>query len=546
MFDVFYTGPKPNLFAFEKPAIDLAHAKSLSRTKYFWYLNGLNDYSDFDFDFVPVPWEGNFTHVWPSQWQQNGGTYLVPTAMEELKWHWVDSPIVKRKASVQIFYLDFMNEGSKQQFDSLQAKWPNLEFKSTRYVDNHITTFNRIANLSKDEFIWIISSICDYSDFDFTWHHAQWQEHMIHCFASDNQIRGDTFYLNPKAWQNQTQDLELLDWYQVINYISTVKIPRKKAPIVHYSPNNLTEVVRNYSFNFPYAVFTNSQQVPLIDPAPCVWNKKDRVLETFNSSNSIILAPRDVKVHLKKQIYDYPYVVGLDKTKNLYNEPLDIIYISNGEPDEEKWFTHTQTLTHRPVTWIRGINGRSQAYKAAAKASTTPWFLAVFAKLEIASNFNFDWQPDYFLEPKHYIFHAKNPVNDLEYGHMAVIAYNRDLVLNTDDYGLDFTMASNHAVIPILSGTAHFNVDAWTTWRTAFREVLKLQYFNNKKPNYETAYRLKVWLNYAQGKNAEWCLQGANDAVNYFYKTNGDVDKLLLSVEWQWLKNYAAELGRCF
>lgn len=35
MFDVFYTGPKPNLFAFEQPAKDLDDAAAQCRTGYY-------------------------------------------------------------------------------------------------------------------------------------------------------------------------------------------------------------------------------------------------------------------------------------------------------------------------------------------------------------------------------------------------------------------------------------------------------------------------------------------------------------------------------
>jgi hypothetical protein len=36
MFDVFYSGIKPNLFAHEQVADSIDHAKELSQTRYFW------------------------------------------------------------------------------------------------------------------------------------------------------------------------------------------------------------------------------------------------------------------------------------------------------------------------------------------------------------------------------------------------------------------------------------------------------------------------------------------------------------------------------
>ena len=78
MFDVFYSGTPPRLFAHEQPALNIEHARQLSRTRYFWWVNYLTDYTGFDFLWEPTPWEADQTHVWPSQHQANGGTMLVP------------------------------------------------------------------------------------------------------------------------------------------------------------------------------------------------------------------------------------------------------------------------------------------------------------------------------------------------------------------------------------------------------------------------------------------------------------------------------------
>ena len=77
MFDVFYNGSKPGLFAHEREAASLEQAAKLSRTKYYWFIYGDNDYSNFDFDYVPTPWEAEHLHTWPTQWHQYGGAYLA-------------------------------------------------------------------------------------------------------------------------------------------------------------------------------------------------------------------------------------------------------------------------------------------------------------------------------------------------------------------------------------------------------------------------------------------------------------------------------------
>jgi hypothetical protein len=214
------------------------------------------------------------------------------------------------------------------------------------------------------------------------------------------------------------------------------------------------------------------------------------------------------------------------------------VFISNGEPNAEQHYKRL-SMIHRDNRLVRvdNINGRAAAYHAAAEASTTPWFFAVFAKLEVDIDFDFAWQPDRMQQAKHYIFHAKNPCNGLVYGHQAMIAYNRQLVLNNPGVGLDFTLDSPHEVVPILSGQAQYNTSAWSAWRTAFREVLKLK---ASLPDVENEYRLNVWLsNTVEMKNANWSQWGAEDAVEYYDQVDGDFAALKKSYEWDWLASYA-------
>jgi hypothetical protein len=150
-------------------------------------------------------------------------------------------------------------------------------------------------------------------------------------------------------------------------------------------------------------------------------------------------------------------------------------------------------------------------------------------------DFPWDWQPDRMQQPKHYIFHANNPVNGLEYGHQAMIAYNRDLVLANTGHGLDFTLDSAHEVVPINSGTAYYDDTPWMAWRTAFREVLKLR---ASMPDVESEYRLNTWLTKDSSKG-QWSMKGAEDAVAYYEEVQGDFNALRKSYEWDWLASYA-------
>ena len=526
MFDIFYSGIKPNLFAHEQAADSIDHAQQLSQTRYFWWINYLSDYSTHDFLWEPTPWESNQTHIWPSQHQENGGTYLVPkhSGSEINRNH----NVVPRKLSVPIIGIDHGN-GLNCYVD-----------RSTRFINDYLGTLRRILSSVTDEYVWIVSSVCDYSEFDFTWHPSEWQDTMLHVFPSDEQKFGDTFYIHVPTFLNETKNLALLEWFNTIHFVEEITVPRRSIPIVQHNYDTHVQAVWQYNFQDPVVQFTVNNAIEIV-PTINLWRPDVREVTPLSAGASSVLVPRDTKNHLKTQLYDYPVINKLHQNIGKDN-PLDIVFISNGESmAEENWemlnWSYTNSRPNRIVR-VDGVKGRVAAYHAAADASTTPWFFAVFAKLRVDNSFDWSWQPDRLQEPKHYIFHANNPVNGLVYGHQAMIAYNKKLVLANSGTGLDFTLDSAHEVVPILSGDAMYCEDPWTCWRTAFREALKLR---ASLPDIENEYRLKAWLKEYSGTiaNGQWSHKGAQDAMDFYDSVNGDFEELRKSYDWEWLSSYA-------
>jgi hypothetical protein len=524
MFDVFYSGIKPNVFVHEQQADTIQQAQELSRTRYFWWVNYLTDYSGHDFLYEPVPWEANQTHIWPSQHQVNGGTYLVPkTGTAEYN---RNHPVLKRKQSVSIIGIDH-GEGIAVKCDI-----------TTRYISDYLGTLRRVLAKTASEYVWVISSVCDYRTFDFTWHPSEWQSDMLHVFASDNQKFGDTFYIHVPSFLKKTEKLALLEWFETIHFVPDVCVPRRPMPTVLHDCDSQIDAVKAHEFITPVALFSTMDIETNYIPSVNLWREPVKTITPLTAGASIIVVPREAKNHLIKQLYDYPYI---DRTqRHMYTDiSLDIVFIDNGEPNAETNYEHLcdsvrlseKNCLHRST----GVTGPAAAYRAAAELSTTPWFFAVFAKLQIEWAFDWAWQPDRLQEPKHYIFHARNPVNGLTYGHQAMIAYNRELVLTNTAEGLDFTLDQAHEVVPILSGVANYHYDAWTCWRTAFRECIKLQ---ASLPNIENEYRLNQWLTKDITKE-QWSLRGAKDAIEYYNSVDGNFAELKKSYDWAWLASYA-------
>ena len=411
---------------------------------------------------------------------------------------------------------------------------PDIDvIKKSRYFDNYLDTLKRVAKSLPDdvEFVWILSSLCDYTDFDFTWHPEQWQQGMLHVFQSDGEKFGDTFFMHVPSFKERIDTVELLDWYD-LNFLDQ-SVPRLPIPWIKHTDDSHVEQVKQCKLVDPLIVFQNDDYAgPL--PAVPLWRAKTKTVTPLTTRGTTVIVPRQAIVEVKEQLWDYEFI---DKThQTVDDKPLDIVFIDNGEVNREENYQHlTSTANTNTIHRVSNVKGRVAAYQAAANVSTTPWFFAVFAKLKVEETFDWSWQPDCLQQPKHYIFHAKNPINGLEYGHMAMIAYNKKLVLENTAPGLDFTLDQQHEVVPILSGQANYADDEFMAWRSAFREVVKLKHSLSEDSDVETEYRLRSWLTKGEGSKGKWSMLGSQDAVDYYEEVNGSFDLLKLSYDWAWL-----------
>jgi hypothetical protein len=600
MFDIFYTGTKPNLFPHEQPADSIEQAQKKSRTRYFWWVTYLVDYAGFDFLWEPVPWQSRQRHAWPSQWQKDSGVYLIPRDWDgqdtnyhiaptvnrvreekdrwqvprgidtkSFDWTWYPDPteppyiyqfgtqhqrtggpqycvpgatdikfvdqirVQTNRVATAVYEIDHM--------DGAAGQIPNTT-RRVRYFDNYRDTLIRIAKSIGDEheFVWICSSICDYTNFDFSWHPEQWQASMLHVFASDSQKFGDTFFMHVPTFAHRAEHVKLLEWYDC-NFVDA-GVPRRPMPVIKHDYDSQVNVVKFHDWVGPLALFTNSDQVPSNLVTVPLWRLETKTIVPFNTNAASAIVPKVAVPYIKTQLYDYPYI---DKTHRSLIQPQlqDIVFISYDEPDAEKnWQTLVNCFPR--AQRVHGVKGMENALAAAAELSSTPWYFCVFGKTELYPGFDFTFQPDYFQQPKHYIFYSENRVNKLVYGEMAIIMYNCNLILDNrnQEFGLDYTLSFPHEVVPIISTYGNFNTSPYHTWRTAFREVSKLYDMQEKSPSVETEYRIKVWETVAEGDYAEWALIGSRDGRNFYQKYKDDFAYRKNSFNWQWLQNYFSTL----
>ena len=725
MFDVFYIGHKPNQFAHERKVTSIEEAQKLSRTRYFWIIHYLCDYSDFDFLWEPKPWEAHQRHVYASQWNKDSGTWLCPkngwdetqyhagmiayrkpskdnwdntevdgfdyswhpdpteppyiyrfgtqwqktggpvytvpgavnikyvaenrvnkTSIDEYwdnldyegfdySWHpdltdgphiyqfgtqwqktggpryampgatvvkyvrenritkttidnnWIipdgvelegfdytwhpdatepaydyqfgtqwqktGGPLYKIEGATatkyvtqervksisvtkDVYLIDHGNPETETVKKQLESKGLTVK-KVARFISSYKGTLQRILSREEHDYVWVCSSVCDYSKFDFSWHPELWQGTMLHVFPSSGEKFGDTFLVNTPTFNDRITRAELLEWYDTIHFVDGIDVPRWPMPVVHTDGNSIVDAVKEHTFLEPLTLFADRP----VDKTPVVplWREKTRTIVPFSTGNSVVVVPRDAKTVVLNELYDYPYI---DKTysNKLVDTPLDIVFISNGEKNAEKNWEHLQRITRNvPNRLVRvdGIQGRLAAYKAASAASNTPWAFNVFAKLHVDENFDWSWQPDRMQKNKNYIFHAYNPLVDVEYGYASIIAYHKGLVAQHEGKGLDFTLDQEHEVVPIRSGITYYEDDKHTAWRSAFREAIKLHKWVLESNDMEFKYRLKKWCTSNGTETGDWSARGAKDGIEYYEEVNGDFDALKLSYDWEFLNS---------
>ena len=213
---------------------------------------------------------------------------------------------------------------------------------------------------------------------------------------------------------------------------------------------------------------------------------------------------------------------------------LDVIFISYNEPNaEDNW---KKVLTRAPwALRVHGVEGIFNAHKAAAKLAKTDMFFVVDGDADLADDWNFDFQPSIFDRNCAYVWASRNPVNDLIYGYGGVKLFPKSILMKKRKWNtLDmFTgIMKEIKVNDSISCTTNFNSDEFSTWRSAFRECVKL---------YTTSQmtKLTAWLESDITKPfGKYAVDGAHAGYEYAKKNKLNQENLLKINDYDWLRNY--------
>lgn len=571
--------------AVETKYIDNVYA-TLKPNKSKWLIPANTDDSRFDYSWVPNPKDPPYIYQFGTQHQRTGGPQYIVDNANELKF--IDTQKVIRLASVDrnfrplysnmTFDYSWHPDDTEAPYNYVFGnQWYNAEKMPTvMYRIKGATETKYIntvkAQLLEDKSKWQIPQDIDDSMFDYSWVPDPGEPKLNYQFGTQWQKNGGPEYITKGATdkkyislqsviklpnQRNFRIIEPVDnfdfsWHpddteQKYNYIFGNKFHTSEImPTIMYKGkgsenkynNEIKAELQIARITYEDSIFDafiedKSQQAYIhITNNEVVYRDitSDKVNVHLFGDEAIV--PRSVKMYLYDKLTDYDHVIT---HFNPEVKPLDIIFISNGEICADENYEHLLKIANgRRVVRIDRVNGRVASQHAAAKASNTPWYFLVNAKLRVNDNFDFDWQPNIYKSRRHYIFNATNPLNGLEYGHQAIVANNRKLTLETTVKGLDFTMDSRTEVTNINSGISTYDVNEWDVYRTAFREAIKLAY--NK--DIVSKKRLEVWTTVGSGKYGQLSINGAKAGLDYFNSVNGELTKLMLSYDWDWIKTY--------
>lgn len=418
--------------------------------------------------------------------------------------------------------VDFKN--NKNNINYLLRKFPYA--KVYPFVDSFHLMIRKLCKSIKTEYFWFLSSKIDYTNFNFDFIPEQHERYQIHTWANPKQDEGDTFLI-PK---NFTQDIQFLRDYKNINYHKYNNNYDFDLDVVRYDLQNVIDnLPKEKKFMAKYVKYCEQESNETVYPS--YWED----LKIYKHNNNFYI-PYHAIESIKTQLYDYPFIHTVSDQS--HKDCFDVAFISNGEPFENENFakirTHIRTKKLKnKLHWIKGIKGRTNAYKKAAETVGTEYFFAVFAKSVVRDDFLFDYTVDRALCKRHRIFHSYLKEVDLDYGTFNINLYNKSLCLKTsDDNILDFTLSQKHEVIPIIASDSLLAPDNYTAWKNAFREVSKLELWQEQKPTVENRFRLKRWL---ETKN-KWLRKGAEDGKNFTIQSKYDEQTILQTYTWDFCR----------
>ena len=526
---------------FKKPTFDKFTSEEEGRASttkdWFWVVDpNVDIIANFDFSYVPTIWDAGKTHVWQKLNPVTGRQYdyagvmlcpKVPQAKGRPKY--IREAACTQKA-FEVFELD-----------------PQLDI---------IEQLVHIDSTVENSMYWVVDPFTRVNpDFKFDYYPTQWDQQNVHVFADeDGEYRNIRLYPKGTFTNTTLTSKEVANnSFEKLKQINTIGSLRPQWPVLHLQDVTKTELVTvlqeyaNQEVPFLWTVDPDvSVEQSVLDAGYLpdllstnkihVWQRQNPHTQKIHSYGGLRLWPTQKdyselttnSIRLNK-LKDIQYVKELGSTY----KPYDIVFLSYKEPGATSAY---ERLTARfPATWVKDVAGIFEAHKEAARSVKSKMFWVVDADADIVDTFDFGYIPDVYDQEVVHVWASKNPITGMEYGYGGVKLFNREQVLDATSWGLDFTtgLSSRFKAMPEVSCVTRFNTDAYSTWRSAFRECVKLAL----KDDAESLERLDGWLRPVPDASFRHeAKRGAEEGRAYAQANRNNLEALAKINDYDWLK----------
>lgn len=212
-----------------------------------------------------------------------------------------------------------------------------------------------------------------------------------------------------------------------------------------------------------------------------------------------------------------------------------IYFLYKDELNAEENWSQLKKIVGSQAQSFKSIGTIFESHKAIADSCDYDKFYVVDGDCWVLDKFNFSHKVD--LTPRSVaVYRSKNPINGLVYGHGGIKLFSKDCfgAERLDKPDMTTSLADAYIKVNVLASEHRFNYSPYATWRTAFRESVKLSSGINKNNNdQESQDRLTMWCEAGyEAQYGYFSIVGAKQGVIFAKKHKNNLDKVN---DFEWL-----------
>jgi hypothetical protein len=435
-----------------------------------------------------------------------------------------------------IFYVSQLDKNKNQSWQEFKLFHPSAKYATDfRYAQKKCLT----------RFFWVVwDDLIVNRNFEFNYNPDQWSEEYVHVFKNGRHFDGiclvpkkavifqkeidHRFFVNKKEIDIVASKPKPYDVFEIDSYDEYLSSLKKSSTELFWMSS------RNIIADIPDLYFDHSNTYDRKQNHAFIHRTNDQDLYNglFLCSKHKPLSQKEIEHRHLVDRKEWDIVASKPK-------PYDVVFISYQEPNADENFV--KLLEKCPTAKrIHGVKGIHQAHIAAAEICETEMFWIVDGDAVIVDDFDFSYRVKIWDKKTVHVWRSQNPVNDLVYGYGGVKLFPRQLTLTMDTNKPDMTtsISGKFKAMNQISNITAFNTDPFNTWKSAFRECVKLSSkIIDRQKEEETQQRLHVWCTIGMEQPyGKYAIEGAKEGAAYGTRNQSQLEALKKINDFEWLK----------